>query len=287
MITTAAIKPMLAPSEIPEPEDLRFPLLASRKLNGVRCLIVPGLGPVSRTGRPLPNVRLSDWLAAAIAWADRNDWVLDGELYSETSTLGEISGAVSSRDGALPADLKLYVFDGMPAADWGGTAGPFRDRLAALAPVAGLARVELLAQKTVRSARAAWKLFEAELAAGGEGIVLRDPNGPYKHGRCTLRQGILYKLKNFDPFDGRVVAVERGRGRYAGVAGSVVVELDDGSRCKVGLGFSDAERAVMAAEPAAYVGRWLEFRAMTLGGVRCPGPATLLRWRAGDETGKV
>lgn len=48
------------------------------------------------------------------------------------------------------------------------------------------------------------------LALGFEGIMLRQPFAPYKHGRATLREGFLMKLKRFTDAEFKVIGfVER------------------------------------------------------------------------------
>jgi DNA ligase-1 len=53
-------------------------------------------------------------------------------------------------------------------------------------------------------------LEEDFLSHGYEGVMLRDPNGPYKHGRSTLREGFLMKLKQFTDGEAVVVRLEEG-----------------------------------------------------------------------------
>src|SRR5690606_8348078 len=44
--------------------------------------------------------------------------------------------------------------------------------------------------------------------AGFEGLILRDPNGPYKYGRSTAREGWMLKLKRFKDSEAEVIGVE-------------------------------------------------------------------------------
>jgi DNA ligase-1 len=56
-------------------DRIDWPVLASPKLHGIRCLIHPELGPVSRTWKPIANIHIRTMLAQH--W-DRT--YLDGEL---------------------------------------------------------------------------------------------------------------------------------------------------------------------------------------------------------------
>jgi DNA ligase-1 len=46
------------------------------------------------------------------------------------------------------------------------------------------------------------------LDRGYEGVMLRDPDGPYKFGRSTMREGSLIKLKRFEEAEAVVVGFE-------------------------------------------------------------------------------
>ena len=75
-------------------------------------------------------------------------------------------------------------------------------------------------------------------ALGGEGLIVRQADAHYTAGRsCTI-----LKVKNYQDAEARVLAHLPGKGRNEGRLGSLLVELDDGTRCKIGGGFSDVER---------------------------------------------
>lgn len=84
--------------------------------------------------------------------------------------------------------------------------------------------------------------LQAELqrvvAAGGEGLMVRDPQAPYRPGRSPT----LLKVKAWLDAEARVVAHLPGTGRNAGRLGALLVERPDGVRFRIGSGFSDAER---------------------------------------------
>jgi len=48
----------------------------------------------------------------------------------------------------------------------------------------------------------------AYLDLGYEGVMLRDPNGPYKNGRSTAKEGWLLKVKRFEDSEALVVGME-------------------------------------------------------------------------------
>src|SRR4029079_13323977 len=59
---------------------------------------------------------------------------------------------------------------------------------------------------------------------GGEGLMLRQPESAYEAGRSPT----LLKVKPYDDAEATVVAHEPGRGKFAGLLGSLQVRTDDG-----------------------------------------------------------
>ena len=53
-------KPMLLPRETPDLDKLQYPIIASAKLDGIRCLIKDGVA-LSRTLKPIPNKSIQAW----------------------------------------------------------------------------------------------------------------------------------------------------------------------------------------------------------------------------------
>jgi DNA ligase-1 len=73
---------------------------------------------------------------------------------------------------------------------------------------------------------------------GGEGLVVRKPDGLYAIGRSTE----ILKVKNHQDAEATVLQHLPGKGKYSGKLGALLVTLSDGTRFKIGGGFSDAER---------------------------------------------
>lgn len=73
---------------------------------------------------------------------------------------------------------------------------------------------------------------------GGEGVVLRADASLYKAGRSAN----MRKLKSFSDSEAKVIGHKPGKGKYEGMLGSLLVELENGTRFSVGSGLRDAER---------------------------------------------
>jgi DNA ligase-1 len=191
------MKPMLATNV--ELAMVRYPVIVSPKLDGVRGLVIDGK-LMSRTLKPIPN------LAAQKAFGDPIYNGLDGELIAGASNSSStfrqsssIAGSVNLRDR-----LTFYVFD---------LAGPggYIDRLQRLTELLNAhphPQIVLLECDVVHN--------EAELLAyeinalrrGFEGVMLRKVHGAYKHGRSTTSEGILLKLKRFEDSEAEIIGFE-------------------------------------------------------------------------------
>ncbi len=76
------------------------------------------------------------------------------------------------------------------------------------------------------------------VAKGGEGIVLRDPNTPYQTGRLSS----ALKVKQHLDAECIVREILAGKGKYKNKMGSLLCQMNNGQRIKIGTGFSDKER---------------------------------------------
>jgi DNA ligase 1 len=73
---------------------------------------------------------------------------------------------------------------------------------------------------------------------GGEGLVLHRGASLYHAGR----NDDLLKFKPYDDTEAKVVGYLPGKGKYTGMMGALLVELPDGTRFRIGTGFSDEQR---------------------------------------------
>lgn len=80
--------------------------------------------------------------------------------------------------------------------------------------------------------------LRAVVAQGGEGIVLRNPDTPYQTGRLSS----ALKVKQYSDAECIVQAILAGKGKYKNKMGSILCQMNNGKRIKIGSGFSDKER---------------------------------------------
>jgi ATP-dependent DNA ligase len=102
---------------------------------------------------------------------------------------------------------------------------------------------------TVRSMEEAQTLYQKKLAEGEEGLILKDPRGPWEDKRVKHQ----VKMKAELEADLRVTGFLPGTGKYEGKIGSLLVESADGKvKTAVGTGLNDEERSY---DPKDFKGR--------------------------------
>ena len=162
---------------------------------------------------------------------------LDGELWMGRGTFERLSGIVrrqATREDAWRG-VRYMVFD-LP-----GHAGTFDQRLAHLKELlssAETSRIGLVEQFRVADESELMAVLDRIVASGGEGLMLRRGDSYYRR----VRSDDLLKLKLHQDAEAVVVAHLPGRGKYTGMLGSLLVEMPDGRRFKLGTGFSDETR---------------------------------------------
>lgn len=241
-------KPLLAAAV--DLDKLRFPVLVSPKLDGIRAMTLPGQGIVSRKLKPIPNeyIRSHDLPVH-----------LDGEIMTYTDgkpdDFNTIQSKVMSRDGE--PDWKLVVFD-----TFENPLAPFSSRVTLARQVVDIC-VDHLVQHYAHSLAELSYFEENFLEQGYEGLMIRDPSGRYKFGRSTANEQILLKMKRFHDAEAIVVgkvekfhntnALERdalGHAKRssakagkvpAGTLGALVCQFGD-IQFEIGTGFDDALR---------------------------------------------
>ncbi|AAZ96765.1 DNA ligase, ATP-dependent [Thiobacillus denitrificans ATCC 25259] len=178
-------------------------------------------------------------LAPAPAWftADFPRVPLDGELWIARDAFDALSGTVRK---APPVDaewrrVRYLVFE-LP-----GAPGDFSARVGQMREVIEQAAVpwlEAVAQTRVASREDLMQRLDAEVRAGGEGLMLHRADAPYLTGRSDA----LLKLKPWLDAEAIVVGYVPGKGKYAGMTGALRMETPDGKRFRLGSGLSDALR---------------------------------------------
>jgi DNA ligase-1 len=190
-------KPMLA-GKCEQMSSLRFPVLATPKLDGIRCLKIGGRA-LTRSFKRISNTFTREWLETKLPDG------LDGELMVNEATFNETAGHIGRHDGE--PDFRFHIFDFVGCS----LEAPYVERAAALAALAldETRCVKVLPQVMLSHEELA--AFEEHCVAEGfEGVMVRTPESPYKCGRSTEREGWLLKIKRFEDAEAVVIDTYEG-----------------------------------------------------------------------------
>lgn len=201
---------------------------ASEKYDGVRAYW-DGEQLISRQGN----------VFAAPAWFTQGfpKTALDGELWIARNRFEQLISTVS-KDQPVDEEwlaVKYMVFE-LPHAP-----GNFSERIAVLGDQVGSINspyLKLVSQYRIHSHDDLMAQLDSVVKAGAEGLMLHHEQAAYSTGRSD---GLL-KVKRHQDAEARVVAYFPGQGKYEGMMGSLLLEMPDGKRFKIGSGFSDIER---------------------------------------------
>lgn len=183
------LKPMLAASKPRTMSDYDFwklaekhlPLLVQEKLDGIRCIIGNNSIPLTRQLNPIPNTWIRTELAGLMLPIGLDGEILTYNKDGQLDNFNTISSNVMSIRGT--PNFKYIIFDtmfGVRALLWDFLSMDY------------LEYIDTTEEHSIEDIKT--KLTNIILA-GGEGIMLRKPHSPYKHGRSTLKEFLLVKVK--------------------------------------------------------------------------------------------
>lgn len=191
------VSPMLA-SALPSIDKVKYPVLCTPKLDGIRCLIING-NAVSRKFKPIPNRYIREKLKDL----PEN---LDGELITYTDGVRDnfniVSSKVMSEDGE--PEFSYEVFDYVES----NLTQSYISRMASLSILVLPGFINKLLPLLIDNEQELLIYEEKCLNEGYEGIMLRIPEGPYKCGRSTPKEAYLLKLKRFEDSEAIIIGFE-------------------------------------------------------------------------------
>ena len=186
-------KPMLA-CTLEGMDSIVFPVLATPKLDGIRCLIHNGEA-VSRNFKLIQNTYIWDKMKGLPDG-------LDGELILEGKEFNQVSSAVMREDGE--PDFRYYVFDYVS----GELGKSYSERMAELDKLPLPSFCVKLLPKVIKDLPTLLTYENKCVGEGYEGVMIRTPGSPYKCGRSTSREGYLQKIKRFTDSEAVIVDFE-------------------------------------------------------------------------------
>lgn len=283
------MKPMLAKDW--DQKRQRWPVLASPKFDGIRALNVEGV-LVSRRLKPIPNKFIREMFSLPRYKG------MDGELV--LGNFQQTTSAVMSHSGE--PHVTWRVFDNFTLRD------SFEVRLL---KVETFASVDAFVFDTPIMAvphvlcKNEDELLEYEiqcLSQGHEGVMIRDPKGPYKFGRSTVREGWLLKVKRFQDAEGIVIGFEelmhnsneattnelgktKRSSHKAGMVpmntlGALTLRMENGVEVSVGSGFTAEQRKKWWKAKEVVLGKRVKFKFQQHGTKDKPRHPVFLGFRA-------
>lgn len=278
--------------------ELRFPLIASPKLDGIRAWVPPEHDSIlSRKLKVFPNTGIYQ------IYEDLAILGLDGEFCVGPTTAHDLmrrtNSAVMSFDGDL-SELVWWIFDDCsnPEDDAETRLSSARARVEAL----NHPQIKFVPQTMVFSLDELLELESAWLELGFEGAMVRSPTSPYKFGRSTEKEGFLLKIKRFVDSEAIILGVEelmhntneaqisetghtkrstKKEGKIGGgVLGAVLVrDIYDNREFTVGTGFDGPMREELWKIRDTLPGMTIKYKHFAIGAKDKPRFPTFLGFR--------
>lgn len=269
----AAIRPMLGVNAPKDLSTLHYPMYLSPKLDGVRAIVKDGV-VYSRSGKPIPNKNVQRMYGQYHGY--------DGELIYGSSTDANVYNktvsAVMTEDGP---EVDFYVFD-----HWNYECD-YKTRYEYLKSTTSY-HTKLISQYEACSEDDVIKYEKVMLDLGYEGVMLRNPNAMYKHGRSTVKEEGLLKVKRFIDSEATILDVhplfrntneakvdalgytERSTCKDNLVAtnllGSIIVkDLYTDVEFSIGSGFDEQTRIDLWQQKDSLIGRVVKYKHFPVG----------------------
>ena len=277
-------KPMLAGKATDEQISKLFDrfkeMYASPKLDGIRCMIQDGVA-LSRSLKPIRNEFIQSILG------DPRFDGLDGEIISGDPTADDVyrvtTGNVMRSTGK--PDFTFWIFDNFMH--------PYvymnrQHEIYHVDPTGIHPNIKVLKSVSVFNMKELQSYEQYCLTQGYEGVILSDPNGMYKHGRSTAKEGGLLKVKRFEDGEAGILAVEEqmknnnekkvnelGRSQRSshkenkvpmGTLGALVCkDVVSGIQFNIGTGFTDEVRKQLWECQDKLIGQTIKYKSFKIG----------------------
>ena len=251
--------PCMLVSPLTEKTKVKFPCIVQTKMDGMRFNAHVTNGDVvfrSRAGKDLAF----EGLPIEADFQKLPEGVYDGELLvanSDRKTGNGILTKFQKGTGTVVVgrDIHAKVWDVIPVTDFakGSCSIGYFERFLILSGTLKAARPKaiILVQTwlAVSNMEEAQTIYKEQLAHGEEGVILKDPKGPWEDKRVKHQ----VKMKAELEADLRVTGFLPGAGKFEGKIGSLLVESADGKvKTAVGTGLNDEERSW---DPKEFIGK--------------------------------
>lgn len=274
--------------------DILFPVLATPKVDGIRAMLLKGK-LVSRTLKPIPNTFLRQAIESALPDGCDGELVFGDTFQSSTSGVMTINGP--------KLGFSFYVFDFI------GREGalshlPYSSRIKMLKEVLqssshctlvsklkAVVNVIVLSPELLKDKHDLDRFEQKCLSTKFEGVIIRKPDGHYKYGRSTPKEGLLVKIKRFDDAEGIVQGFEElvhkdekdGNHSSSKQLGALILHNKDGGTFRVGSGFTQDQRKTLWKQRSSLVGKLVKYKFFKIGMKTAPRFPTFVGFRDKED----
>lgn len=277
--------------------QLKYPLLASIKLDGIRCLREDNK-TLSRKFKLIKNNYVREMTK------DLPNG-LDGELTVVGAEFNNTSSGIMSADGE--PDFIYWVFDYVKD----DLEKPYSERIKDLKALKLPSFCKKVIPKLIKNEQELREYEEKALADGHEGIMVRSLDSPYKCGRSTFNQGYLIKIKRFVDSEAVILNLEEkmhneneatldelGHTKRssakdglvpAGTLGTLIVrDIHDNREFRIGtgVGLDDKLRQAIWDDQKSYIGKIIKYKYQEVGTVDKPRIPSFQGFRDEDDMGE-
>lgn len=288
-------------------DKIKFPAIIMTKIDGVRALNVDG-ELVARSLKPFKNKKLTEKYSKPIYSG------FEGELIAGNDPKAELlcnktTSVVNTIEG--DTNVKWYVFD------WSHPNHinkPYIQRYYALRDYLlehrhEIEDVKLIPYCVVSDTETIVSQFNTWVEEGYEGLILRNPLGHYRQGRCTAKEANYLRMKPSSDKEAIVLEIveamqnnnevkinELGYSERSshqenksgkGMVGSFICkDITSGEIITVGAGkLNHNQRVEIWLTQKDYVGKILKYTSMDAGVKRLPRFPRWISWRAEEDMG--
>lgn len=275
---------------------LRFPCLATPKIDGIRCRTYRSdvdhlVHTWTNSNKPIVNNHVR-WTIERLC----PPW-LDSELTTGTNFQSTTSGLMSQ--GGRP-EFRMWVFGW----GWDNRNITYADVVPVLENMKLPPFCTKLLPKWLDNLDDLLAYEQWCLANEAEGVMVRQPDSPYKYGRSTLKEQYLVAIKRFEDAEATVIGFEEQMHNEneptadahglterssckanlvpAGTLGSLVVSYE-GTTFRIGTGFDSAQRSEIWSNRLRYLGSTVKFKYQQHGTKDKPRIPVFLGFRHTDD----
>lgn len=196
-------EPMLAAETPKDLKSIRYPVLGSYKLDGIRAVVMDGI-VLSRRLRPIPSAFVQrtfghlEGFDGELGISDLSSQAFYRETYSVTMTQ------------ECEEPCVFYAFDYFKYRSTFEKRNQclHTDRQCVKWIERSRGNIIVLEQRMLHDPDELLEMEAEALENGLEGLIVRDPRSPYKMGRSTAREGWMFKIKRTIDSEARILDFE-------------------------------------------------------------------------------